>query len=116
VEVVRALPTRSRVGAGLVVPVAGRGQQLLAALLHVPGLVVLRDALRRPREEHGVGLEGELVMADVRRLQREGALQVGLGHGDVLAGQEIGRASCRERVEDAGVAGAVRVTSRTVYG
>src|SRR5690606_5760323 len=78
VEVVRALPSGAGVGAGLVVAVPGTGEQGLAMLLDVPGQVVVRNALRRPGVEHGVGFQGELVMADVRRLQGEGALQVAL--------------------------------------
>src|SRR5690606_19753460 len=73
VEVVRALPARPRVGAGFVLRVTGIGQHRLAGFLDVPGRVVVRYAARRARREHRVGLQGELVVRDVRRRQRDGA-------------------------------------------
>ena len=89
VEVVGALAARAGVGAGFVVRVAGGRQQGLAVLLDVPGRVLVGDPLRWPGKERGVRLQGELVVADVRRLQGEGTLQVAFGHGQVLAGQGV---------------------------
>src|SRR5690606_24740353 len=68
VEVVRALATGPRIGTDLVLRITGPGEHGLAALLDVPAEVLVGDAGRRPRREHGVGLQRELVMTDVRRL------------------------------------------------
>ena len=68
---------------------AGRGQQGLAVFLDVPGGVLVGDAARGAGGEQGVRLQGQLVVRDMRRLQRERALQVGAGAGQVLAGQGV---------------------------
>ncbi len=89
VEVVRALPAVARIGADLVLAVAGLRQQRLAMFLHVPGAVLVGNAARRPREEHRVRLQGELVVRDVRGRQRERALQVMFGLGQGLFRQRV---------------------------
>ena len=89
VEVVGALPSGARIRGHFVLRVAGAGQQVLAALLHVPGEVVVGNALGRPRGIDGIRLEGELVMRDVRRRQRNGARHVGFRHRQGLAGQGV---------------------------
>src|SRR5690606_21932734 len=89
VEVVRALATGPRIGTDLVLRITGPGEHGLAALLDVPAEVLVGDADRRPRREHGVGLQRELVMTDVRRLQRKRTLQVVHRHRQVLAGQGV---------------------------
>src|SRR5436190_24362990 len=60
VEVVPAAATRLREGRDLVVLEARAGERLLARLLHVGAGVVLGQP-RRPRKEHGVGLDRQLV-------------------------------------------------------
>jgi hypothetical protein len=50
---------------------------------------VTRDASGRPRGEHRIGLQRELVVAQVRRLQRQRALDVVQRHRQVLAGQGV---------------------------
>src|SRR3546814_20474014 len=52
VEVVRALQARARVGADLVLRVAGLGQHRLAAFLHVPGGVLVGNARRQIGRAH----------------------------------------------------------------
>ncbi len=89
IQVVRALPAGAGIGTHLVLAEAGLRQQRLAVFLHVPGSVFIGDALRRPREEHGVRFQGQLVVRDVGRLQRERAFQVGLGSGQGLLRQRV---------------------------
>src|SRR5690606_32412785 len=61
IEIVPAGMAGQGVGGGLVMPVAGRGQSLLAGLHHREGQVVVRQR-RWPGGELGVWLQGELVM------------------------------------------------------
>lgn len=89
VQVVRALPAGTRVGADFVLGVAGVGQACLAGLLHVPGAVLVGEAGRHARGEYRVRFEGELVMADVGRLQGDGAFDVVQGHVERLLRQRI---------------------------
>ncbi|MCW0416884.1 hypothetical protein NB689_002638 [Xanthomonas sacchari] len=109
VEVVRAAVAGARVGADLVLRVAGLGQQRLAALLHVPGVVVLGHALRRSRGEHGVRFQGELVVAQVGRLQRQRLRDVALGLGQGLLRQRVHQVQV-----DIGIAGVLRQLHRTL--
>ncbi|KAG0944659.1 hypothetical protein G6F31_014561 [Rhizopus arrhizus] len=89
VQVVRTLPAGARIGADLVLAKAGLCQQGLAVFLHVPGVVLIGNALRRPCEEHRVRFQGQLVVRDVRRLQCEGAFKIGLGAGQGLFRQRV---------------------------
>ena len=89
IEVVRRLPPGLGVGRDFVMLEARRRDPRLAGLLDVPALVEAGNALRRARGEHRVGFERELVVRQVRRLQRERALDVVHRHLQRLLGQRV---------------------------
>ena len=102
VEVVHAAPVGSRVGRDFVLTVAGSGEPGLAGFLHRPGMVVVRQR-RRVGGERGVRFERQLIVRDVRGLQRHRALHVGQ-----CAVQRLLRQRVHQVQIDVGVAGILR--------
>ena len=87
-------------GRHLVLHIAAGGELGVAVLLQRPGEFVVGQSRRRLRGEHGAGLHRELVVRQVRGLQRQRGTQVGGRAGAGLAGQrehqvevEVGQAA-----------------------
>ena len=75
IEIVPAARALARVRGHFVLHEAGRGEQFLPVALDLPGCILVRQR-RRARMKYRAGLEGQLIVGDVRGVQRAGNAHV----------------------------------------